>query len=99
MALEVSKLALGQAIAQAFITINNSGAIDGSDPEANIRALGNALAEAIHMYTSSAQVDVSTVVSTVPPGVFVSTTSLAGPAAGATVTPGIAQHIGFGKLI
>ena len=85
MALEASKLALGQAIAQAFITINNAGSVDGSDPEANIRALGNALSEAIHLYVSSAQVDITTVVTTtaVPP----------------LPAPLPAVHVGFGKLL
>lgn len=97
--LDVSKIALQQAIKQAFVTINSVGSNDGSDPDANIQALAAALANAIHLYVSSAQVDVTQVVSTVSPGVLVSTTG--GPVAqtGATVSPGVAQHVGFGRLI
>ena len=85
MALDISKLALGQAIAQAFIDINKAGAADGSDPEANIRALGNAISEAIHAYVTSAQVDITTVTTTtpVPP----------------SPVPVPAVHVGFGKLL
>lgn len=85
MALAASKLALGQAIAQAFIDINKAGAVDGSDPEANIRALGNAISEAIHDYVLTAQVDITTVLTTttVPP----------------IPAPIPAVHIGFGKLL
>lgn len=99
MALDISKIALGQAIAQAFITINSAGAADGSDPDANIRILGNALSEAIHAYVTSAQVDITQVNSTVPPGVLVSTTGSPAAQAGATTAPGIAQHVGFGRLL
>lgn len=99
MALDISKVALGQAIAQAFITINNAGAADGSDPEANIRALANALSEAIHAYVTSANVDIAQVVSTVPPGVIVSTPFAPTPLPGTTMSPGIAQHAGFGRLV
>lgn len=99
MALDASKLALGQAIAQAFITINSAGAADGSDPEANIRALGNALSEAIHAYVTSANVDITLVESTVPPGVIVSTPFAPSPLPGTTMSPGIAKHVGFGRLV
>jgi hypothetical protein len=99
MALDASKAALGQAIAQAFITVNSAGSADGSDPEANIRALGNALAEAIHAYVITANVDITSVTTTVPPGVLVSTTGSPVAQTGATVSPGIAQHAGLGRLI
>ena len=99
MPLAASKTALQQAITQAFLTINNSGAADGSDPDANIRALAASLADAIHQYVLTANVDISQVVSTVPPGTPVSTTG--GPVAqvGATVGPAFASHVGFGRLI
>lgn len=97
--LDISKMALQQAIKQAFVTINTAGSNDGSDPDANIQALAEALATAIHLYVASAQVDVTQVVSTVPPGVLVSTTGSPAAQAGATVSPGIAQHIGFGRLV
>lgn len=97
--LDMSKIALQQAIKQAFDTINSVGSNDGSNPEANIQALSAALANAIHLYVTSAQVDVTQVVTTVPPGVLVSTSGTPAAQAGATVSPGIAQHVGFGKLI
>ena len=99
MSLEASKAILGNAIAQAFIAINSAGAADGSDPDANIRALGNALSDAIHAYATSANVDITQVNTTVPPGVLVTTTGSPAAQAGATTAPGIAQHIGFGKLL
>lgn len=85
MALDASKIALGQAIAQAFITVNTAGSADGADPESNIRALGNALSEAIHAYVTSAQVDISTVITStpVPP----------------SPTPVPAVHVGLGRLV
>jgi len=94
MPLEVSKIALEQAIRQAFTTINNDGAADGSDPNANIQALATALATAIHEYVKSANVDITPVNSTVLPGLSVTTP--AGP--GSSVAPGIIQHVGFGRL-
>jgi hypothetical protein len=99
MSLEASKSTLRQAIVQAFIAINNAGAADESDPDANIRALGNSLSEAIHAYVTSANVDIAQVNTTVPPGVLVSTTGSPAAQAGATTAPGIAQHVGFGKLL
>ena len=51
------------------------------------------------MYVKSANVDITQIVSTVPPGTPVSTAGVAGPAAGTTVGPAIATHVGFGKLL
>lgn len=99
MALDISKIALEQAIRQAFTTINSDGAADGSDPNANIQALASALANAIHMYVTSANVDITQVVSTVAPGVLVSTVGSPAAQSGATVSPGLAQHVGFGRLL
>ena len=99
MTLDISKIALEQAIRQAFVTINSVGSNDGSNPDSNIQALAFALATAIHMYVKSANVDITQIVSTVPPGTPVSTAGVAGPAAGTTVGPAIATHVGFGKLL
>lgn len=97
--LQAAKAKLESSIRQAFEKVNDAGAQDGSDPQANIRALSHAITNAIHEYVTSAAVDITLVVSTVPPGIAVSTASAAGPGAGATVVPGVAQHSGYGKLL
>lgn len=97
--LQSAKPMLESSIRRAFEKVNREGAKDGSDPEANIRALSHEIANAIHEYVASAAVDITLVVSTVPPGVGVTTASAAGPGAGTTVTPGVAQHAGYGKLL
>ncbi len=97
--LQSEKSKLESSIRQAFEKVNEAGAQDGSDPHANIRALSHAITNAIHEYVTSAAVDITLIVSTVPPGVLVSTATPAGPGAGATVSPGIAQHAGYGKLL
>lgn len=97
--LQGAKPLLESAIRRAFQKVNSEGAKDGTDPEANIRALSREIANAIHEYVASAAVDITLVVSTVPPGVGVTTASAAGPGAGTTVTPGISQHSGYGKLL
>jgi hypothetical protein len=84
MALAASKSTLEQSIKQAFLDIKNSGESDGSDPDANIDALARAIASAVHTYVTSAQVDITTVVSTTP----LAPTGL-----------GTAVHVGFGKLV
>ena len=99
MPLTVSKTELQQSITQAFLAIINASSADGTDPEANIRALSESLAEAIHQYVSSANVDIAQVVSTVPPGTPVSTTGSSVAQAGATIAPSVATHAGFGRLI
>jgi hypothetical protein len=99
MPLAVSKIALQQSITQAFLTINNSGAADGSDPESNIRVLAAALTDAIHQYITSANVDITQVISTVPPGTPVSTVGSPVAQSGATIAPSVATHAGFGRLI
>lgn len=99
MTLSASRPGLESAIRQAFLNMKRSGEQDGSNPEANIDALAAALTSAIHDYVISAQVDIAQVTSTVPPGVAVSTTGSPAAQTGATVTPGIAQHAGFGRLV
>lgn len=99
MPLAASKSGLEQAIKQAFLTQKTSNEADGSNPTANIDALARTIANAIHEYVTSAQVDVTQVVSTVPPGVLVSTSGSPVAQVGATVSPGVAQHAGFGRLL
>jgi len=99
MPLAVSKTELQQAITQAFLSIISASSADGADPEDNIRALSASLAEAIHQYVSSANVDITQVVSTVPPGTPVTTSGSPVAQAGATIAPSVATHVGFGRLI
>jgi hypothetical protein len=99
MTLEASKPGLEAAIRQAFSDMKSAGEADGSSPEANISALAQALAAAIHEYATSAQVDITRVQTVVPAGVAVTTTGSPAAQSGATVAPGTAQHTGFGKLV
>lgn len=64
MALAVSKPLLEVAIRQAFANMKSSGEADGSNPDANIGALAQALATAIHNYIITAQVDIAPVATT-----------------------------------
>jgi len=99
MALAVSKPHLEVAIRQAFANMKSSGEADGSNPDTNIETLAQALASAIHNYITSAQVDITQVTTTVPPGVAVITAGSPSAQSSATVAPGVAQHAGFGKLV
>jgi len=99
MPLSASKQGLTQAIKQAFLSMNNSGAQDESNPESNIDSLASSLADAIHDYVSSANVDITSVSSIVPPGVAVATSGSPAAQTGATVAPGTAEHAGFGRLL
>ena len=98
MPLSVSKPVLEAAIKQAFTNMKNAGEADGSNPGSNIDALARALASAIHDYVTSAQVDITQVQTTVPPGVAVATSGSPVAQTGATVAPGTALHTGFGQL-
>lgn len=100
MSLSIAKPQLENAIKLAFenalTTAKNSGEKDAS---AEIRAnLAKELANAIDAYVASAQVNITSVVSTVPPGVAVATVGTPTAQTGATVSPGVAQHAGFGSL-
>ena len=95
MSLSASKSTLESAIRQAFSDINRKGAADGSDPEANIISLASALAAAIHGYVTSADVDITTITTTVLPGIPVSVP----PSIPVTTSPGPTTHTGFGKLV
>jgi hypothetical protein len=98
MPLSVAKPQLEQAIKSAFEKALSTGKNAGEeDRSTQIRNdLAKDLAEAIDVYVKSAQVNITSVVSTVPPGVPVVAPAPAGT--GATVGPGIAQHAGFGNL-
>jgi len=95
MSLSASKSSLEAAIRQAFSDINSKGAQDGSSPESNISDLAAALSSAIHTYVTSAQVDITSVSTIVPPGIAVAPP----PAIPVTTSPGQAVHSGFGKLV
>ena len=100
MPLSIAKPQLEQAIKDAFEKALATGKSAGDqDKSSQIRAdLAKDLASAIDAYVTSAQVNITTVISTVPPGVAVATAGSAVAQAGATVMPGIAQHAGFGSL-
>jgi len=101
MPLSVAKPQLEQAILNAFERALQTGKEAGEeDKSAQIRQdLAKDLCEAIDAYVKSAQVNITPVVSTVPPGVTIAGAG-GGPApvTGATIAPGIAQHSGFGTL-
>lgn len=100
MPLSVAKPQLEQDILDAFEEALQMGKDAGQkDDSANIRKqLAANLANAIEAYVKSAQVNITSVVSTVQPGVAVTAVGPAGGVVGATVMPGIAQHVGFGSL-
>lgn len=100
MPLSVAKPQLEQAILEAFEEALQMGRDAGEkDDSANIRKqLAANLANAIDEYVKSAQVNIGTIISTVPPGVPVATVGSPSAQAGATIGPGIAQHAGFGRL-
>ena len=99
MALSATKSLLENSIKQAFLNMKSSSEADGSNPNANINELASSLAAAIHDYVTSANVDITSVITTVPAGVLVATTGSPVSQAGTTVSPGLAQHAGFGKLL
>ena len=100
MPLSVAKPQLEKDILAAFDEALQMAKDAGeTDDSANIRAqLAANLADAIHSYVKSAQVNITSVVSTVPPGVGVATVGTPNAQAGATITPGVATHAGFGSL-
>jgi len=61
MPLSTSKALLEAEIISAFTTVRDMGKADGASPEALIVELGEKLARAIHDYTTSAVVQVSSV--------------------------------------
>lgn len=100
MPLSIAKPFLEQAILNAFEKALETGKNAGEeDKSAQIRQeLATDLTNAIHDYVNAAQVNISSVVSTVPLGVPVATVGSPNAQAGATIGPGIAAHVGFGNL-
>ena len=100
MPLSVAKPFLEQAILDAFERALKTGKNAGEeDKSAQIRQeLAKDLTNAIHDYVNAAQVNIGTVITTVPPGVVVTTGGSAIAQVGATVSPGVATHAGFGSL-
>ena len=98
MSLKSSKDGLESAILKAFEKALETGRNAGEqDKSAQIRKdLAKDLCNAIHSYVISADVNISTVNSQVPPGVAVAAPPPAGT--GTTIAPGIVQHAGLGKL-
>ena len=89
MPLSVAKVSLEASILEAFEKMRS-----GEDN----KTLAKDLAKAIHIYTTQADVDISLVLSTTPPGQIVAVAGTAVAQVGATTSPGIATHAGFGTL-
>jgi hypothetical protein len=98
MPLSTAKPQLEKDILLAFEKALKTGRDAGQDDKsAQIRKdLAKDIANAVDVYVKAAQVNISAVVSTVPPGVAVAAPPPAGT--GATVSVGIAKHAGFGSL-
>lgn len=100
MPLSAAKPTLEQSILAAFEKVMSTAKGAGEENKgAQIRAdLAKDLSVAIHDYVTSAQVNITSVVSTVPPGVPVATAGSPSAQVGTTVAPGVANHAGFGNL-
>jgi|LWDU01.1.fsa_nt_gi hypothetical protein len=90
MSLSVAKAALEADIAKAFQSRKDNGEDNAT--------LAKDLAKAIHTYATQADVDISLVLSTTPPGQIVAVAGTPSAQVGATTSPGIATHTGFGGL-
>jgi len=101
MPLAVAKGDLEQEILAAFNEALQMAKDAGEkDDSANINAqLAANLAAAIHNYVISAKVNITDVKTIVPPGVPVVTAGTAVAQTGATISAGIAQHVGLGTLV
>ena len=104
MSLVAAKPGLESAINAAFKAMlasaksNAMGDTGAAAAQSNIDILAASLAKAIHNYVISADVNITMVITTVPPGQVVTTVGLPTAHVGATVTPTIATHAQFGKL-
>ena len=104
MPLSAAKPGLETAINAAFqkmLTVGKKPAMADTGASAamsNIEVLAKDLTNAIHNYVLQAQVNVTPVITTVPPGQVVTTVGLPTAHVGATVTPTIATHANFGFL-
>ncbi len=104
MPLSAAKPGLERAINAAFKNMLEAGKVNAmgdtgaAQAQANIDTLSAALTNAIHSYVRQAQVNLSLVITTVPPGQVVTTVGAPTAHVGATVTPTIATHAQFGFL-
>lgn len=100
MSLLAAKPKLEKSILDAFEKVLTTAKnAKENDVSATIRKeLAKDIASAIDEYVKSATVNISTVTSTVPPGVTVATVGSPSAQTGATTSPGIAKHAGFGTL-
>ena len=104
MPLSTAKPGLERAINAAFkgmlesAKTNAMGDTSAAAAQSNIDTLATALTNAIHNYVLQAQVNLSLVITTVPPGQVVTTVGAPTAHVGATVTPTIATHAQFGYL-
>tara|TARA_B100000123_G_scaffold163523_1_gene121114 strand:- start:339 stop:656 length:318 start_codon:yes stop_codon:yes gene_type:complete len=104
MSLAAAKPGLERAINAAFKAMltaaknNAMGDTGAAQAQSNIDTLATALTNAIHSYVISADVNITMVITTVPPGQVVTTVGLPTAHVGATISPTIATHAQFGKL-
>lgn len=99
MSLALAKPKLEKALMDAFeksYSIAKEEPLD-QDKSGKIRKqLAKDICDAVDEYVKQAQVNISSVISTVPPGVQVAAPPPSG--VGSTIAPGTAQHTGFGIL-
>ena len=102
MPLSTAKPGLQSGIEAAFKAVLSSAKTNAMESDANaegnIAKLAEDLTNAIHRYVLQAQVNVSLVITTVPPGQVVTTVGSPVAHVGATVTPTIATHANYGFL-
>jgi len=100
MSLKIAKNKLEQSILKAFETVIDIAKTSGEeDNSTKIRQqLAKDLTNAIDEYVRSADVDISSIVSSVPAGVPVTTAGTPTTQAGTTTGPGAVTHTGVGHL-
>lgn len=98
MPLSTAQTKLRQDIKAALEAAVKAGQEDGDVSQQVINTLSAELASSIHAYVTSAAVDISSVISTVAPGIPVATAGTATAQVGASVSPGKSTHAGFGTL-
>ncbi len=110
MPLSAAKSTLETSIQAAFTAARNAGGGESGATEANgatlndnsdnyIETLAKSLTNAIHAYATKAQVDISMIPSTCPPGIMVVTAGSPYAQVGATIMPIVTIHPAMGKLL
>tara|TARA_Y100000310_G_scaffold184054_1_gene184198 strand:- start:210 stop:494 length:285 start_codon:yes stop_codon:yes gene_type:complete len=93
MPLSSAQAGLEAQIKSAFLAVLEAGKQDGANPETIVAQLASGLSEAIHAYTTQAQVNTTI---TVTPGIAVATAGSPSAQAGSTTSPG--SGTGTGNL-